>query len=66
MWYDKGLNNTTGIWSCLSAELEVHLVGFPGGTVVKNPPATTGDMGSSPGQEDPTCHGATKAVWHNY
>ena len=23
--------------------------GFPGGTVVKNPPANTGDTGSSPG-----------------
>ena len=23
--------------------------GFPDGTVVKNPPANTGDMGSSPG-----------------
>ena len=23
--------------------------GFPGGAVVKNPPADTGDMGSSPG-----------------
>ena len=23
--------------------------GFPGGTVVKNPPANAGDMGSSPG-----------------
>ena len=30
--------------------------GFPGGSVVKNLPANTrgaGDMGSSPGQEDP-------------
>ena len=25
------------------------LVGFPGGAVVKNPPAKAGDMGSSPG-----------------
>ena len=24
-------------------------VDFPGGTVVKNPPASAGDMGSSPG-----------------
>ena len=24
-------------------------LGFPGGTVVKNPPANAGDMGSSPG-----------------
>ena len=40
--------------------------GFPGGAVVKNPPANAGDTGSSPGQKDPTCHGATKPVYHNY
>ena len=26
-------------------------VGFPGGAVVKNPPASAGDTGSSPGPE---------------
>ena len=26
-------------------------MGFPGGAVVKNPPANAGDMGSSPGRE---------------
>ena len=26
-----------------------HSHGFPGGVVVKNPPANAGDMGSSPG-----------------
>ena len=31
---------------CLGLEYEV--LGFPGGTVVKNPPANAGDMGSSP------------------
>ena len=30
--------------------LKVRGLGFPGGTVVKNPPANAGDMGSSPGQ----------------
>ena len=39
---------------------------FPGGAVVKNPPANAGDMGSSPGPGDPTCCGATKLVRHNY
>ena len=29
------------------------LWGFPRGSMVKNPPANAGDMGSSPGQEDP-------------
>ena len=28
---------------------EVSAQGFPGGAVVKNPPANAGDMGSSPG-----------------
>ena len=40
---------------------------FPGGAVVKNPPANNaGDTGSIPGPEDPTCHKATKPVRHNY
>ena len=29
--------------------LEKYLRGFPGGAVVKNPPANAGDTGSSPG-----------------
>ena len=29
--------------------LESSVRGFPGGTVVKNPPANAGDTGSSPG-----------------
>ena len=33
--------------------------GFPGGSVVKNPPANAGDMSSIPGSgEDPTCNWA--------
>ena len=40
--------------------------GFPGGAVVKNPPANAGDTGSSLVREDPTCHGETKPVHHNY
>ena len=38
---------------------------FPGDSPVKNPPANAGDMGQIPNQ-DPTCHGATKPVRHNY
>ena len=36
--------------------------------VVKNPPANAGDMGEvwSLFQEDPTCHGSTKSIPHNY
>ena len=34
--------------------------------MVKNPPASAGDMGSIPVGEDPTCCGATKPMCHNY
>ena len=39
---------------------------FPGHSVVKNPPANAGDMGSIPDSEDPTCLGATKPECYNY
>ena len=39
---------------------------FPGGAAAKNLPANAGDTGSSPGRANPTCHGATKPVCHNY
>ena len=40
---------------------------FPGGAVVKNPPANARDTGFSPRvQEDPTCCGATNPVRQNY
>ena len=40
--------------------------GFPGGAVVRNPPANAGDTGLSPGLGRSTCHGTTKPVCHNY
>ena len=43
---------------------KINKVGFPGGAVVKNPPANAGDTGLL--WEDPTCHGAAKPVCHNY
>ena len=36
--------------------------GFPGGPVVKNPPANAGDMGSIPGWKDSTYLGVMKPV----
>ena len=40
---------------------------FPGGPVVTNLPANTGDMGLILIQgKDPTCHRATEPVCHNY
>ena len=51
----------------LSVNMIIIIIeGFPGGAVVGNPPANAGDMGLSPGREDPTCHGATKPASHNY
>ena len=38
-----GLNN--GV-----ANVKIIILGFPGGAVVKNPPSSAGDTGSSPGQ----------------
>ena len=34
---------------CLTVKAKFITPGFPGGTVVKNPPANAGDMGLSPG-----------------
>ena len=39
--------------------------GFPGGAVDKNPPMQ-GTRVQALVREDPTCHGATKPVCHNY
>ena len=39
---------------------------FPDGAVVKNPPANAGTQVQALVREDPTCHGATKPVCHNY
>ena len=39
---------------------------FPGGTVVKNPPANAGTQVRALVWEDPTCRGATKSMHHNY
>ena len=41
---------------------------FPGGAVVKNPPANAGDNAGvwALVREDPTCCGETKPVCHNY
>ena len=41
-FYGKG-------YTAKSAKEKSHGAGFPGGTVVKNPPVNAGDTGSSPG-----------------
>ena len=42
------------------------ILGYPAGPVVKNSPCNAGDAGQSLVREDPTCHGATKPMHHNY
>ena len=41
-------------------------MGFPGGAVVKNPPANARTRVQALDWEDPTCRGASKPVCHNY
>ena len=43
-----------------------HMRGFPGGSVVKNPPGNAGDVGSTLIREDPTCCKADKPMSHSY
>ena len=50
-------------WSTLSCEniksgVKMDLKGFPGGPVIKNPPANAGDMGSSLGRSSKIPHAA--------
>ena len=44
----------------------MFLLGFPGGLVVKNSPASAGDVGSILAQEGSTCRGVTKPESHSY
>ena len=44
----------------------LKIKGFPGGSVVKNMPASAGDMDSILIWEDPTCLRTTKPMHHNY
>ena len=46
--------------------IKTTMGGFPGGTVVKNPPANAGDTSSNPGPGRSHTHRATKPVRHNY
>ena len=47
-------------------ELNWSKWGFPGGSVVKNPPANAGDTNSFPGPGRSTMPGTTKPICHNY
>lgn len=39
---------------------------FPGGSVVMNTSANTGQKGFEPSREDSTCHRAMKSMCHNH
>ena len=45
--------------------LKMYFLGFPGGSVVKNLPASAGDTGSIPEPEKSHRPGTTKPVHHN-
>ena len=58
---DRGLR-VVGRWSQNSGifpSSKIQFMGFPGGTVVKKPPANAGDTGSSPGP------GRSHMLWSN-
>ena len=44
---------------CKGRKLIIAALGFPGGSVVKNPPVNAGDTGSSPGP------GRFRVPWSN-
>ena len=59
-------NRQDSITVVITLVLIISSLGFPGGSVAKNLPANVGDMGLIPVWEDPTYHGATTPVCHNY
>ena len=52
-------NKTSALPKYQGCERRVKTEGFPGGAVVKNPPANAGDTGSSPGP------GRSHMLWSN-
>ena len=53
-FYEVIFEHFGGTWHCAVGEgreeiKKIKNAGFPGGAVVKNPPASAGDMGLSPG-----------------
>ena len=47
--YGKSLHLPLSLAVALKLLLKNKVLGFPGGAVVRNPPANAGDMGSCPG-----------------
>ena len=52
--------------SCESWTNQKPALGCPGGSVVKNLPASAGDTSLIPDREDPTGHGANESMVHNH
>ena len=59
MWETKSYPEKGPASSNLPVSFLRYLPGFPGGTVVENPPANAGDTGSSPGP------GRSHMLWSN-
>ena len=59
-------NYWTSSMSLIVARYKINAQGFPGGPVVRHPPAMQVPQVQSLVQEDPMYHGATKPVHHNY
>ena len=51
IFHANGNQKKAGVAILISDKIDFKIknVGFPGGTVVENPPANAGDTGSSPG-----------------
>ena len=60
--WKRGKEDIQGGGNNLRKETE----GFPGGSVLKSPPASIGDTGSIPDPEGPTCCGALRPICHDY
>ena len=68
-WYDRQVLNLQNIQTAHTTQQQQQnqtTRDFPGGTVVKNPPAKAGTWVWALVREDPTCCGATKPMCHNY
>ena len=55
----ESILDTCHFWD-VSKDIKTSMLGFPAGSVVKNPPASAGDMGSIPEPGRSLCRGATR------
>ena len=50
----------------IQTEVNGDTCGFPGGSVAENSPTKAGDVGLTPGPDDPTRHRARELARHNH